>query len=106
MLRALAWKGGAVARLGGAPTASRTCASRRRFVIRLPRRVRGKRVARGRVRVDGRPVSVQRVGGRLVAFVDLTGKRKGAYRVAVTTVTRGGKHHTAVRRFRTCERRR
>ena len=104
LLRALAWKGGAVAPLGGAPSATRTCASRRRFVIRLPKRVHGKRVTGGRVKVDGRNVKVQRVGGRYVAFVDLRGRSKGAYRVAVTTIARGHKRHTAVRRFRTCTR--
>jgi hypothetical protein len=103
LLRALAWNDGRAKPLGGAPR--RTCASRRRFVIRLPRRVRGHRVVRGSVRVDGRRVKVQRVHGRLVALVDLRGKKRGAYRVTVTATGRGAKRRTSVRRFRTCTRR-
>jgi hypothetical protein len=102
-LRALAWDDGAAARLGGAP--SRSCASRRRFLIRLPKRVHGRRVVRGRVRVDGKRVRVQRVHGRLVALVDLRGKQRGAYRVTVTSVTHAGRGSTRTRRFRTCRRR-
>jgi hypothetical protein len=102
-LRALAWNDGAAAPLGGAPR--RTCGSRRRFVIRLPRRVHGRRVVRGRVRVDGRATKVQRVHGRLVSLVDLRGKKRGAYRVTVTGITRAGKRSTKTRRFRTCRRR-
>src|SRR3954451_10299791 len=49
-LRALAWNDGAAARRAGAPGGPG--GSRRRFVIRLPRRVHGRSVVRGRVRVD------------------------------------------------------
>lgn len=96
LLRALRWDDGAATR------APKPCASRRRIVVSLPRTVRGRRVMRGRVTVDGRRARVRRVGGRLVALVDLRSSGRRTAVVRVTAITRSGRTRTTVRRFRTC----
>ena len=77
------------------------CASRRNFLIRLPRGLR-----RARVTVDGRRVRVQRRGARLRARVDLRGKPRKIVVVRVTGRTRSGRRVVQVRRYRTCTSRR
>jgi hypothetical protein len=106
LLRALKW-GEDGPEAGGTPrtTAPRTCQSRRQFIIRLPRKVRGARVVRGKVTVAGRKVKVQKARGRLVALVTLRGKPKSIVRVKVTAITKRGRRATQNRRFRTCVKR-
>jgi len=77
------------------------CERRRRFTVRLPRRLR-----RARVKVDGRRVKVVRRKGRLRARIDLRGKEPGALvRVKIVGRTRGGKRFVRKRRYRICDRR-
>jgi len=80
----------------------RRCTSRRVFTIRLRRGAR-----RARVTVGGRRVRVRRWGGRrgrLVARVDLRGRRSGTVVVRIRTVLRGGRVVRSTRRYRTCTR--
>jgi len=84
-----------------APGARRTCASRRRFVIRL-RGPRGERLRSARVTIAGKRVRVLR-GMR--ARIDLRGRRRGRVTVRIRGVTRSGRRVTATRRYRTCTRR-
>jgi LVIVD repeat len=78
----------------------RRCASRRNFLIRLPRSIRRS----ARVTVAGKRVRVRR-GRRLRARVNLRGMSRRTVTVRVTGRTRGGKRVRQVRRFRTCTRR-
>jgi beta-glucosidase len=82
-----------------APRSSRTCSSRRSFVIRLPRRVRTARVT-----VGGKRVRVVRRGGRLTARVDARRRPPGRLVVRVTGRTRGGKVARQTRVYRLCAR--
>ena len=79
-----------------------SCASRRNFVIRLPRRARGSKVRSAVVRVAGKRVKVRRSKGRLVARVDLRGQRNRAVRVDITLRVAKGKRVTQQRRYRLC----
>ncbi len=79
--------------------ASRSCASRRSFVIRLPRALR-----RARVAVAGKPVRVRRVGRRLTARVDLRGRRTRRVVVTIVGRTKTGKVLRRARTFRPCGR--
>jgi hypothetical protein len=72
------------------------CASRRRFTIHVPSRLR-----RVRVTVAGRRVAVRR--GR--AVVDLRGRPREAVTVKITGRTARGRTRTQTRRYRTCTRR-
>lgn len=94
-----------VAGLGTPPPAPRSsCRSRRRFTLTLPR---GTTVRGTQVTVDGRRVRVRRTSkGRVVATVDLRGKRAGRATVRIVRRTSSGRRRVEVRRFRTCTRRR
>jgi beta-glucosidase len=81
------------------PLNARACTSRRRFAIRLPRRL-----SRARVTVAGRRVRLTRRGGRLRARVDLRGRRAGRYVVRIRG-RRGGRVVRQTRVYRTCARR-
>jgi hypothetical protein len=104
LLRALRWGRAGLAD-DGKDRLRKPCKSRRRFIVRLPRKIRGARIVRGRVTVAGRRVKVQRVRGRLVALVQLQGKPGSVVRVKITSVTRAGRRVTQVRRFRICVKR-
>lgn len=80
------------------PGGGRRCTSRRRFTIRL----RGAHLVRARVTVGGRGVRVRRVRGRLVAVVDLRGRRRGTVVVRSVARTRAGRVVRETRRYRTC----
>jgi hypothetical protein len=80
--------------------ATRRCASRRLFSIRL-RAPRGERLRSARVYVNGRRVTVL-AGRRLRARVDLRRLPKGTVRVRVVGTTRSGRRVTDTRRYRTC----
>ena len=100
--------GGAIARGGarcgqelGLPSARR-CRSRRNFRIRL-RDPRGReRLRSARVTVAGRRVKVHRRNGRLVARVDLRGRRKARYVIRVVARTDQGRTIRERRAYRTC----
>jgi hypothetical protein len=77
--------------------AGHTCASRRRFRIRLPRGARSARVV-----VGGRRVGVAQRGRRLTALVDLRGRPGGRVTVRIHMTLRSGGTVTQVRRYRTC----
>lgn len=77
-----------------AAAGARTCASRRRFAVRLPRDLRGARAT-----LDGRRVPIRR--GKVV--VDLRGRAKGTAILRITgRARRGGARVVQTRRYRTC----
>ncbi len=80
---------------GAAP--SRSCTSRRTFVIHLPRGLRAARVT-----VAGRRVKVVRGTAR----VDLRGRPRGTVVVRITGQRADGRSYRTIRRFRPCVRRR
>ena len=89
-----------------AGTTRRACTSRRRFRIHPPRLVRGRRVARVRVVVNGRRVRVRRDRrGRFVAVVNLRGLAPGRYTVRIASRLRNGRVVRTRRAYRTCGRR-
>src|SRR4051794_19981168 len=71
--------------IGGGPSA-RSCVSRRRFQIRLPKTVRSARVT-----LNGKRVRAFRRGGRLRAVVDLRGRTRSTVKVRVVARTKGGR---------------
>ena len=85
---------------GAAKLPSRSCASRRKFTIRL-RRPRGDRLRSAVVVVNGKRVKTIR-GKRLKAPVDLRGLPKGTFRVTVTARTRKGRTLRSTRTYLTC----
>ena len=80
---------------------SRSCTSRRRFIIRL-RGPHHEQLRSARVFVAGRRVRTRR---GLRALVDLRGRPKERTTVRIVGVTRRGRHVVAVRRYRLCVRR-
>ena len=93
-LRCYTGEGGcAGARSDSAPV---TCASRRRFTVRLPR------LRRPVATVNGTRVALRRRGRRLVAVVDLRGRPKAIYTLRMRGTTKGGLRVTVTRRYRTC----
>ena len=86
--------------LAGGPSlglpSSRKCVSRRRFTIRLSRRLRS-----ATVYVAGRKVRTLR-GRRLRARVNLEGLPRGTFRVRIVGRTKAGRKVTSVRTYRTC----
>lgn len=80
--------------------ATRRCASRRSFRIRL-RQTRSDPLRSARVYVNGRRVRVLR-GRRLRARVNLRGLPRGVVRVTIRGRTRSGRTVTSTRRYRTC----
>lgn len=89
----------------GSTTAAAQCASQRRFTIRL----RGlQRVAVRSARVDFNakqvPVRQEVVDGlrRQTALIDMRGLPRGAYTVAITVTTTGGRVLRGTRTYRTC----
>jgi hypothetical protein len=86
---------------GASPaTQTRRCASRRNFLIRLPRGIR-----RARVTVGGKRVRVIR-GRRLRARVNLRGTPRSTVTVRITGRSRSGRRVAQTRRYRTCTARR
>ena len=83
----------------------RSCASRRRFKIRVREPGRGVRLRSVVVRVDGRRAKVRRTRGRFTADVDLRGRKRGLYRVSVVAKGTDGRLYRDDRRYRTCVRR-
>jgi len=80
--------------------ATRRCASRRNFSIRL-RAPRGQRLRSALVYVNGRRARVVR-GTRLRARVDLRGLPRGVVRVTIVARTLTGRTVRSSRRYRTC----
>lgn len=85
---------------GGAAStkAPRTCGSRRVFWIN----VRGKRLRRVSVVVNGKKTAVTRDGSTFRARVDLRRLPKGRFTVRIRKTLKGGKVRTETRRYRTC----
>ena len=74
------------------------CTPRRRFTLRLPRRLRTARVT-----VGGKRVRVRRRAGRLRVRVDLRRARPGrVVRLRIVGKTRAGKRVVRVKRYRVC----
>src|SRR3954453_17310465 len=84
----------------GASAPSHRCASRRRVVLHLDRRL-----IRATVTVGAKHIHVRRRHGRLVALVDLTRRRAGTVTVRIHGRRAGGRRVTQTRRFRVCARR-
>jgi hypothetical protein len=84
----------------GAGAQSHRCASRRRVTLHLDRRL-----TRATVTVGAKHVHVRRRRGRLVATVDLTGRRAGTVTVRIRGRRADGRRVTTTRRFRLCARR-
>jgi hypothetical protein len=87
---------GIVGRLKLESASPRSCASRRAFIIRLPRALRsaGVKVSDGRATVIA--------GRRLRARIDLRGVVRSTVRVSITGRTRAGGIVREQRRYRTC----
>jgi hypothetical protein len=83
---------------------TKTCASRRRFSIRL-RIPKGLAVRRAVVKVNGKQVQVVK-GSRLRAPVDLRSFVKGRFTVTITVSAVDGRKVTGTRRYRTCTKKR
>jgi len=83
-----------------AKAASRQCASKRVFRIRV-KRSRGDVVAKARVVVNGKAVKVKKLD-RVYATVDLRKLPRGAWDVEITATMKSGKVTRDVRRYRTC----
>ena len=81
------------------PRDRRACRSRRRFTIRLPRRMRSARVT-----YAGRRAIVRRGAKRLRARIDLRGLARRRVVVRVVGRTAAGKRVRQVRVYRTCRR--
>ena len=77
------------------------CISQRNFKIRI-REPRGSSLRSATATLNGRPVAVQKKGGRFTAQVDLRGFSTGTYEVRIKARTKGGRTLTGVRRYRTC----
>lgn len=96
------------------PAKSRTCTSRRRFEIRLSKKVRRADVVSTAVFVNGKSVKVTYTRGRLRSTIDLRGMPRGRYEVKVVIrvrkaieVTRNGRTFRTrrlveTRTYRTC----
>jgi hypothetical protein len=80
--------------------AATSCASRRRFAIRL-RVPKGSSVTQATVRVNGRTVAVRK-GARLRSTVDLRNLPKGRFTVAIELKLAGGRTVKGTRAYRTC----
>jgi predicted esterase len=83
---------------------TRVCASRRGFVIHLPRRVHGRRVLRATVRVGTAKARTVR-GKRLALRISLRGRPKQRVRVRIVSRLAGGRRAVTTRTYRTCVRR-
>jgi hypothetical protein len=77
---------------------SRACSSRRFFSIT----VRGKRLEKVRVVVNGRRVKAKRKGRGFTARVDLRKLPRGRFTVKVRKTLKSGRVRTETRRYRTC----
>lgn len=90
-----------VAGLGTPLPAPRSqCRSRRRFEVTL---ARGTTVRGTQVTVNGRRVRVRRnARGRVVATIDLRGKKAGKATVRIVRRTKTGRRRAEVRRYQTC----
>ena len=93
--------GGAAARRKAA-RGCRRCVSRRKFAIRLPRKVRGSRVVSARVKVGKRRAKAFRGGRRLRSRINLRGLPRGRFTVRIVLRTANGKTVVRTRRYRTC----
>jgi hypothetical protein len=80
--------------------AATSCASRRRFGIRL-RVPKGAGVTQATVKVNGKTVAVRK-GARLRSTVDLRNLPKGRFTVSITLKLAGGKTVKGERKYRTC----
>ena len=87
---------------GAAPGASKSCASKRKFTIRL-RKAKPSQLRRYRVTVNGKKVKVRKRGKRLVVRVDLRGSKKKTAVVRVTRKRGAKRKVTEVRRYRLCK---
>jgi hypothetical protein len=85
--------------------ATKTCVSRRRFVIHI-RRPAGVTIATAKLTLNGKSLKVGKKAGRFSAAVDLRGLKKGTYTLAIRVTTASGKTLRGKRRYHTCANRR
>ncbi|HEX8119737.1 MAG TPA: SdrD B-like domain-containing protein [Solirubrobacteraceae bacterium] len=81
--------------------APRGCASRRVFPVKV-RRLRGLRLVRVTMALDGAPLRVRRVHGRFVATIDLRGRPRGLAVLRIRATTRSGRVVVGTRLYHTC----
>ena len=83
------------------PLAPRRCSSKRNFRIRL--RPTYKRLASAVVRVNGKRTKVSRhAHGRLRARVNLTGLKRGSYKVKIRARGENGRRYKETRSYKVC----
>jgi len=85
--------------------ATKTCVSRRRFVIHI-RRPAGVTIASAKLTLNAKSLNVRKKAGRFAATVDLRGLKKGAYTLTIRVITASGKTLKGKRRYHTCATRR
>jgi hypothetical protein len=83
-----------------APRTLLTCLSRRSFSIRV--RPRHRHLVSAVVKVAGKKVSVRKVGGRLVATVDLRKLKQATFTVSIVAKDSKGRTYRDRRSYRTC----
>jgi uncharacterized repeat protein (TIGR01451 family) len=84
------------------PTGARgSCGSKRIFPIKV-RRLRGQRLVRVTMTLDGVRIKVRRVTGRFTAVIDLRDRPRGEAVVRIRAVSRSGRVLTGVRTYHTC----
>jgi hypothetical protein len=85
----------------------RRCLSRRHFTIHIKRRIlRGDRVTRATVYINGKRVKRVRIRGRRAIRIDLRGRRKGTFTLTVEARTTKGRRLRDTRRYHTCAKKR
>ncbi len=92
--------------IAAAPPGARSCASRRRFRIRLVDS-RTDPIRAAAVRVNGKTVKVRsaKLGGRTrrIAYIDLRGLPSNRFTISITAKTKSGKVLRGSRRYFTCK---
>lgn len=83
---------------GSAPRTGKSCVSRRRFTVRLPRGLRSVKVS-----LNGKRLKTRRAAnGRRTSVVDLRGRKRGRVTLRVKGRSANGKVVQRTRKYRTC----
>jgi hypothetical protein len=89
----------------GLPPATKGCASRRRFPIRL-KEPPGDALKSATITLGRKRLRVVKSGGRLRSVVDLRGLARGRYTLKIVARTHRGRTLTGTRKYRTCGKKR